>query len=188
METTLFDVPETPGYTLVNSLCSDLFICCTVIKCTSLIEANVVLDEQIFLEELLLVYHNLVTPFLRKKEEGQGESLQVYDIFCKCYNEILSVTALHVQNLYSLHSKRTSTLDDFIIISQGHEFIRIYKFYLQVICDLIVLGGFHHISNIVTPAAEFMNVFRGRMNDKDAKSNEGVILFALQRPIFRLNR
>lgn len=173
---------------LSRVLCSGPFSCCTTTTSPSPNEISEdFINEQIFLEELISFYQNLIRPFQKK---GAITESNVYETLCRCYRELMNITALNVQSLSDYYNYMGKTYD-VTIIANVDECVAIYKYYLNAICDVISLGGFTYIARII----ELPQAMPKKLHDlklpsgtRKMNNNENIIANALQHPLCSLNR
>ena len=132
--------------------------------------------EQSFLEETLLVHGALIKP-LQKKCASVQES-NVYDTLCTCHTDLMHLTCLHVR---SLQEQAPSIM----VVHHAEEFVRTYRNYLSVVCDVIAMGGFTHISRLVDIPHKMFQAFH-EPGKKSKKNQENVVSCALLHPLKRL--
>ncbi|XP_043467736.1 alsin [Leptopilina heterotoma] len=171
---------------LSRILCSGPFSCCTTTSPSANEISEDFINEQIFLEELISFYQHLIRPF-QKKGAAANES-NVYETLCRCYTELMNITALNVQSLSDYYNNMGKTYE-VTIIANVDECVAIYKYYLNAICDVISLSGFTHIARII----ELPQAMPKKLHDLKALgtrkiNNENVIATSLQNPLFGLNR
>ena len=143
-------------------------------------------NEQIFLEEIISSYQNLIRPF-QKKGAVTRES-NVYETLCRCYTELMSITALNVQSLSDYYN-HIGKAYDVTIIANIDECITVYKYYLNAICDVISLGGFSHIARIIDNSQALPKKWTDSKAFEARKiSNENNVATALRHPLCSLNR
>ncbi|XP_063974137.1 alsin isoform X2 [Diachasmimorpha longicaudata] len=144
--------------------------------------------EQIFLEEMITVHQNLIKPF--QKKAGATQETNVYDTLCRCYTELLSLTALNAMTLEDF-SNQIGEAYEVSLVSHYEEFITVYKYYLNAICDVVSLGGFGHMGKLMSDLPAILTrLFNDSSNlDHPApRKTQEVIAVALQYPLTRLNR
>lgn len=171
---------------LSRILCSGPFSCCTTTSPSANEISEDFINEQIFLEELITFYQHLIRPF-QKKGAAANES-NVYETLCRCYTELMNITALNVQSLSDYYNNMGKTYE-VTIIANVDECVAIYKYYLNAICDVISLSGFTHIARII----ELPLAMPKKLHDLKAVgtrkiNNENIIATSLQNPLFGLNR
>ena len=167
-------------------LCSGPYSCCTAM-CPSANEISEDFkNEQIFLEEIISFYQNLIRPFQKKGAATQESN--VYETLCRCYTELMNITALNVQSL-SEYYNHVGKAYEVTIIAHIEECVAVYKYYLNAICDVISLGGFTHIARIVElPQAVPKKLQDAKSHEVRKLNNENLISTALQHPLRSLNR
>ncbi|XP_015114192.1 alsin [Diachasma alloeum] len=145
--------------------------------------------EQIFLEEMITVHQNFIKPF--QKKAGATQESNVYDTLCRCYSELLSLTALNVSTLED-YSNQIGEAYEVSLVSHYEEFIAVYKYYLNAICDAVSLGGFGHMGKMMSdlPAVvtKLFNDSSSTPDHQTPRRTQEVIAVALQYPLTRLNR
>ncbi|XP_011306147.1 alsin [Fopius arisanus] len=141
--------------------------------------------EQAFLEEMITIHQNLIKPF--QKKAGATQEANVYDTLCRCYSELLSLTALNVSTLED-YSNQIGEAYEVSLVSHYEEFITVYKYYLNAICDVVSLGGFGHMGKMMNDLpAVVSRLFESSTGDHQKKTQE-TIAMALQYPLINLNR
>lgn len=179
------EVPE-PQCISKRVFCSGPYSCCIVSNQTvnDLLES--LISEQIFLEEMIVVYQNLIKPFQKK---GAVAQKNVYETLCRCYTELMSITALNVLSLLD-HYNQSGEAYDIVIVASVNEYIAVYKSYLSRICGVISCNGFAHIAKTVEAPQVLLKMFRNSVKGHDTKKavNEITISLALQYPLCRLPR
>nr|XP_032529484.1 alsin [Danaus plexippus plexippus] len=144
---------------------------------------------QRYLEEMLLIYHSLVKPFLKKSKSITLHS-NVYETVCDIFGDILYITALNVLSTWQYAEKHISECD-ISLIKNLEEFIFLYKKYYLAVSNLIVIGGFAHINNIVDVPSSIYNLFSDQLPTNKQKYNkktlEVVVALAFVQPLTRLS-
>lgn len=144
---------------------------------------------QRYLEEMLLIYHTLLKPFLKKSKAITAHS-NVYETVCDIFSDLLNVTALNVLSLWQYAEKHISECD-ISLIKHLEEFIFLYRKYYIAISNLIVIGGFAHINNIVDVLSSVYNLFSDQLPTNKQKNNkktlEAVVGLAFVQPLTRLS-
>jgi amyotrophic lateral sclerosis 2 protein len=180
------EIPEMKDHALKNIFCSNNFSCCTINDQLLKPISDILTEEQIFLDETLCVYKNLIIPF--QKKGFVISELNVYETLCRYHTELLSLNVLHVQSLWEYYN-RTLELCDVAIIKNVNEFIRVYKFYFNTICDITVLSGFVQIAKLIDVLKVPSSFFKNKIKSKDANiTNEAIIEFSLKHPLQHLSR
>lgn len=180
------EVPEIQDHTLKNIFCSNAFTFCAMTNETIRVISDSLIKEQIFLDELLYVYQNLIVPF--QKKGGATRESNVYETLCRCHKELLNIHVLHVKTLCDYYNHAIEA-HEVTIIANADECICIYRSYLNTICDIIALSGFVQIAKLVDVLEVLSNVFKEKVDSKDANiSNEFIIAFVLQQPLQHLIR
>lgn len=162
---------------------------CSVEESTICPEFQNLSIAQRYLEELLLIYHSLVKPFLKKSKSIVSHS-NVYEIVCDIFGDILNVTALNVLSTWQYAEKHINECD-VSLIKNLEEYIFLYKKYYIAISNLIVIGGFAHINNIVDVPSSIYNLFSDQLPTNKQKNNkktlEAVVALAFVQPLTRLS-
>lgn len=144
---------------------------------------------QRYLEEMLLIYHSLVKPFLKKSKAITSHS-NVYETVCDIFGDILNVTALNVLSTWQYAEKHVNECD-ISMIKNLEEFIFLYQKYYVAISNLIVIGGFAHINNIVDVPSSIYNLFSDQLPSNKQKYNkktsETLVGLAFFQPLTRLS-
>ncbi|XP_067007576.2 alsin [Anabrus simplex] len=141
--------------------------------------------EQSFLEEVILVQNRLIKPL--QKKGGVAQENSVYENLCVCYSEVLGLTTLNVLTLWECTEYDTDT-SCITMVHSVEEHVKVYKNYLNVICDIISLSGFTHIARIVDIPPKLFAYFSERLQSKkNKKSPEAVVQCALLNPLNRLS-
>ena len=133
-------------------------------------------QEQNFLEETLLVHTSLIKPLQKKCSLVQETN--VYDALCTCHTDLMHLTCLHVRSLQE-HG------GPIMVVHNADEFVRTYRNYLSVVCDVIALGGFAHISRLVDIPHKMFQAFH-EQGKKNKKNQENVVSCSLLHPLKRL--
>ncbi|XP_043251170.1 alsin isoform X2 [Colletes gigas] len=76
------------------------------------------------------------------------------------------------------------------VVANVEEYITVYKYYLNAICDIISLSGFTYIAKIIEVPRIITSLFPNKLKSNDTKkvSNEFIIATALQDPLRKLDR
>lgn len=145
------------------------------------------ISEQIFLEEILIVYQNLIRPF--QKRGGAMQESNVYETLCRCYTELLSFSVLNVISLWD-YFNHIGEAYEVTIVANVEEYITVYKYYLNAVCDIISLSGFTYIAKIIEIPQVITNLFMDKLKTNETKkvADEITITMALQHPLHKLNR
>ncbi|XP_046961989.1 alsin [Vanessa cardui] len=162
---------------------------CSVEKSTICPEFQNLSIAQRYLEEMLLIYHSLVKPFLKKSKAITTHS-NVYETVCDIFGDILNITALNVLSTWQYAEKHINECD-ISLIKNLEEFIYLYRKYYISISNLIVIGGFAHINNIVDVPSSIYNLFSDQLPTNKQKNNkktlEAVVSLAFVQPLTRLS-
>ncbi|XP_011499590.1 PREDICTED: alsin [Ceratosolen solmsi marchali] len=180
------EIPEAKDYVLKNIFCSNNLSCCTINDELIKPISEILTEEQIFLDETLYIYKNLIIPF--QKKGFIASELNVYETMCRYHNELLSINVLNVESIWEYYNC-TNKLYDIVIIKNVNEFISIYKFYFNIICDIIALNGFVQIAKLIDVVKVLSNFFKNKIKNKDTNvTNEAIIEFVLKNPLQHLSR
>lgn len=162
---------------------------CSVEESTICPEFQNLSIAQRYLEELLLIYQSLVKPFLKKSKAIASHS-NVYETVCDIFGDILNVNALNVLSTWQYAEKHIHECD-ISLIKNLEEFIFLYKTYYIAVSNLIVIGGFVHINNIVDVPSSIYNLFSDQLPSNKQKNNkktlEAVVGLAFVQPLTRLS-
>lgn len=163
------------------------YSCCSVINEPKINISEDLISEQIFLEEILIVYQNLIRPF--QKRGGAMQESNVYETLCRCYTELLSFSVLNVISLWD-YFNHIGEAYEVTIVANVEEYITVYKYYLNAVCDIISLSGFTYIAKIIEIPQVITNLFMDKLKTNETKkvSDEITITMALQHPLHKLNR
>ncbi|XP_076625542.1 amyotrophic lateral sclerosis 2 isoform X2 [Colletes latitarsis] len=76
------------------------------------------------------------------------------------------------------------------VVANVEEYITVYKYYLNAICDIISLSGFTYIAKIIEVPQIITNLFTNKLKSNETKkvNNEFIIAMALQHPLHKLDR
>ncbi|XP_045511220.1 alsin [Colias croceus] len=144
---------------------------------------------QRYLEEMLLIYHSLIKPFLKKSKAISSNS-NVYEMVCDIFSDILNLTALNVLSTWQYAEKHINECD-ISLIKNLEEFIYLYKKYYIAVSNLIVIGGFAQINNIIDVPTSVYNLFSDQLPSNKQKNNkktsEAIIALAFVQPLTRLS-
>ncbi|XP_033359057.1 alsin [Bombus vosnesenskii] len=163
------------------------YSCCSVINEPKINISEDLISEQIFLEEILIVYQNLIRPF--QKRGGAMQESNVYETLCRCYTELLSFSVLNVISLWD-YFNHIGEAYEVTIVANVEEYITVYKYYLNAVCDIISLSGFTYIAKIIEIPQVITNLFMDKLKTNETKkvADEITITMALQHPLHKLNR
>lgn len=163
------------------------YSCCSVINEPKINISEDLISDQIFLEEILIVYQNLIKPF--QKKGGAMQESNVYETLCRCYTELLSFSVLNVISLWD-YFNHIGEAYEVTVIANVEEYITVYKYYLNAVCDVISLSGFTYIAKIIEIPQVVTNLFMDKLKSNETKkvSDETIITMALQHPLRKLNR
>lgn len=144
---------------------------------------------QRYLEEMLIIYHNLVKPFLKKSKAITLHS-NVYENVCDIFGDILNITALNVLSVWQYAEKHINECD-ISLIKNLEEFIYLYRKYYVAVSNLIVIGGFSHINNVVDVPTSVYNLFSDQLpsnkQKNTKKTSEAIVALAFVQPLTRLS-
>ncbi|CAK1603467.1 unnamed protein product [Parnassius mnemosyne] len=144
---------------------------------------------QRYLEEMILIYQSLVKPFLKKSKAITLHS-NVYETVCDIFGDILNITALNVLSTWQYAEKHIHECD-ISLIKNLEEYIYLYKKYYLAISNLIVIGGFAHINNVIDVPSSVYNLFSDQLPSNKQKNNkktlEAVVALAFVQPLTRLS-
>jgi amyotrophic lateral sclerosis 2 protein len=144
---------------------------------------------QRYLEEMLIIYHSLVKPFLKKSKAITAHSI-IYETVCDIFSDILNTTALNVLSMWQYAEKHINECD-ISLIKNLEEYIYLYRKYYVALSNLIVIGGFNHIKNIVDVPTSVYNLFSDQLPSKKQKNNkktsEAIVALAFVQPLIRLS-
>nr|XP_012139045.1 PREDICTED: alsin isoform X2 [Megachile rotundata] len=163
------------------------YSCCSVINEPEINVSEDLINDQIFLEEILIVYKNLIKPF--QKKGGAMQESNVYETLCRCYTELLSFSALNVISLWDYFNHIGETYE-VTVVANVEEYVTVYRYYLNAVCDVISLSGFTYIAKIIEVPQVITNLFIEKLKSNEVKkvTNEIIITMALQHPLHKLNR
>ena len=182
------DIAENEEYSAKLISCSGPYSCCAIINQPISDISEDLINDQIFLEEMLVVYQNLIKPF--QKKGGATQESNVYETLCRCYIELMSFTALNVLSLWD-YSNHTGEAYEVTLVANIEEYVTVYKYYLNAICDVISLGGFTNMARIVNDVPQVLKrlfISKIRSGESTKNVNEAIITTALKYPLNRLNR
>ncbi|XP_013133821.1 PREDICTED: uncharacterized protein LOC106099733 [Papilio polytes] len=144
---------------------------------------------QRYLEEMILIHQSLVKPFL-KKSKAITQHSNVYENICDIFGDILNITALNVLSIWQYAEKHINECD-IPLIKNIEEYIYLYRKYYLAISNLIVIGGFAHINNVVDVPSSVYNLFSDQLPTNKQKNNkktlEAVVALAFVQPLIRLS-
>ncbi|XP_030041146.2 alsin [Manduca sexta] len=144
---------------------------------------------QRYLEEMLLIYHNLVKPFLKKSKSISVHS-NIYETVCDIFGDILNITALNVLSMWQYAEKHINECD-ISLVKNLEEFIYLYRKYYVAISNLIVIGGFTQINSVVDVPTNIYNLFSDQLPSNKQKNNkktsEAIVALAFVQPLTRLS-
>ncbi|XP_076647419.1 amyotrophic lateral sclerosis 2 [Halictus rubicundus] len=163
------------------------YSCCSVINETERNISQDLIEDQTYMEEILIIYKNLIKPL--QKKGGAMQELNVYETLCRCYTELLSFSVLHIISLWN-YFNHIGEAYEVVVVANVEEYITVYKYYLNAICDVISLNGFTYIAKIIDVPRIITNLFTSKLksNEKKKIENEIVITMALKYPLHNLNR
>ncbi|XP_076168851.1 amyotrophic lateral sclerosis 2 isoform X2 [Ptiloglossa arizonensis] len=166
---------------------SGKYSCCSLINEPEINISEDLINDQIFLEEILMVYKHLIKPF--QKKGGAMQESNVYETLCRCYTELLSFSALNVISLWD-YFNHIGEAYEVTVVANVEEYITVYKYYLNAICDVTSLSGFTYIAKIIEVPQIITNLFSNKLKSNGVKkvTNEVIITMALQHPLRKLNR
>ncbi|XP_063838973.1 alsin [Ostrinia nubilalis] len=144
---------------------------------------------QRYLEEMLLIYHSLIKPFLKKSKVITSHSI-IYETVCDIFSDILNTTALNVLSMWQYAEKHINECD-ISLIKNLEEYIYLYRKYYVAVSNLIVIGGFSNINNIVDVPNSIYNLFSDQLPSNKQKNNkktlEAIVALAFVQPLTRLS-
>ncbi|XP_049870567.1 alsin [Pectinophora gossypiella] len=144
---------------------------------------------QRYLEEMLLIYHSLIKPFLKKSKVITTHS-NIYEVVCDIFGDILNITALNVLSMWQYAEKHIIECD-ISLIKNLEEYIYLYKKYYVAVSNLIVIGGFTQINNVVDVLTSVYNLFSDQLPSNKQKNNkktlEAIVALAFVQPLTRLS-
>ncbi|XP_064292044.1 alsin isoform X1 [Plodia interpunctella] len=144
---------------------------------------------QRYLEEMLLIYHSLVKPFLKRSKSITVHSI-IYETVCDMFGDILNITALNVLSIWQYAEKHINECD-ISLIKNLEEYIYLYRKYYVAVSNLIVIGGFTQINNIVDVPSSVYNLFSDQLPSNKQKNNkktlEAIVALAFVQPLIRLS-
>ncbi|XP_053978355.1 alsin [Hylaeus volcanicus] len=181
------DIETSSEYSSRQIFSSGEYSCCSVINEPEINISEDLVNDQVFLEELLIVYQHLIKPF--QKKGGAMQESNVYETLCRCYTELLSFSALNVVSLWDYFNHMGEAYE-VTVIANVEEYITVYKYYLNAICDVISLSGSTYIAKIIEVPQIITNLFSNKLRSNETKkvTNEIIITMALQHPLRKLNR
>lgn len=181
------DVQSNKEFSPKQIFCSDQYSCCSLTNEPKININEDLVNDQIFLEQIVTVYQNLIKPF--QKKVGATQESNVYETLCRCYTEMLNFSVLNVVSLWD-YFNHIGEAYEVVIIANIEEFSTIYKYYLNVICDIISFGGFVYIAKIIEVPQIVSNLFIDKLKGNGTKkiNNEIAITMALQHPLKNLER
>ncbi|XP_059059278.1 alsin isoform X2 [Achroia grisella] len=144
---------------------------------------------QRYLEEMLLIYHSLIKPFLKKSKAVNVHSI-IYENVCDIFGDILNITALNVLSMWQYAEKHINECD-ISLIKNLEEYIYLYRKYYVAVSNLIVIGGFSQINSIVDVSSSIYNLFIDQLPSYKQKNNkktlEAIVALAFVQPLTRLS-
>ncbi|XP_052757842.1 LOW QUALITY PROTEIN: alsin [Galleria mellonella] len=144
---------------------------------------------QRYLEEMLLIYHSLIKPFLKKSKVVNLHSI-IYETVCDIFGDILNITALNVLSMWQYAEKHIIECD-ISLIKNLEEYIYLYRKYYVAVSNLIVIGGFSQINSIVDVPSSIYNLFSDQLPSNKQKNNkktlEAIVALAFVQPLTRLS-
>ncbi|KAL4715174.1 hypothetical protein ACJJTC_012221 [Scirpophaga incertulas] len=156
------------------------------VKCPEFQDLSI---AQRYLEEMILIFHSLVKPFLKKSKVIVAHS-NIYETVCDIFSDILNITALNVLSMWQYAEKHINECD-ISLIKNLEEYIYLYKKYYVAISNLIVISGFNHINNLVDVPNTVYNLFSDQLPTNKQKNNkktsETIIGLAFFQPLTRLS-
>ncbi|XP_029056491.2 alsin [Osmia bicornis bicornis] len=181
------DIETNNEYSPRQIFSSGEYSCCAVINEPEINVSEDLVSDQIFLEEILIVYQNLIKPF--QKKGGAMQESNVYETLCRCYTELLSFSALNVISLWD-YFNHIGEAYEVTIVANAEEYVNVYRYYINAVCDVISLSGFTYIAKLIEVPQVIANLFMEKLKVSEIKkvNNEIVITMALQHPLHKLNR
>ncbi|KAG8034358.1 hypothetical protein G9C98_007434 [Cotesia typhae] len=165
------------------------FSCCSIINQEINIITNDLTNEQILLEEMIIIHQNLIKPFQKRNVAIQESN--AYDTLCRCYTELMNFITLNVLSLCD-YFNYISEAYEVILVVNVDEFITVYKYYLNAVCDITSLGGFAHIAKLMNDLPTVVvRLFQDKITTKEASkkiSSEDIITYAFYHLLKQLNR
>lgn len=144
---------------------------------------------QRYLEEMLLIYHYLIKPFLKKSKAVTTHS-NIYETVCDIFGDILNITALNVLSVWQYAEKHINECD-ISLLKNLEEYIYLYRKYYVAISNLIVIGGFTQINSVVDVPTSIYNLFSDQLPSNKQKNNkktsEAIVALAFVQPLTRLS-
>lgn len=144
---------------------------------------------QRYLEEMLLIYHSVIKPFLKKSKVITLHS-NIYETVCDIFGDILNITALNVLSIWQYAEKHINECD-ISLIKNLEEYIYLYRKYYVAVSNLIVIGGFSQINSIVDVPSSVYNLFSDQLPSNKQKNNkktlEAIVALAFVQPLTRLS-
>lgn len=145
--------------------------------------------EQQFLEEMTLVHQSLIRPLLKVTASIASNSM-VFESLCCIYADIMYFTAVNVLSFWK-YTEGHKIATEIALIQNCEEHISLYEKYLNAVCNIIVINGFHVMSSYLDVPVPLNNLFNDKLPSSKQKSNktisEGIIFYAIMHPLSRLN-
>nr|XP_033325881.1 alsin isoform X1 [Megalopta genalis]XP_033325882.1 alsin isoform X1 [Megalopta genalis] len=179
------DIEICDDYSVTEIFGSGEYSCCSVINETARNISQDLIDEQVYLEKILIIFKNLIKPL--QKKGGAMQELNVYETLCRCYTELLSFSVLNVISLWN-YFNHIGEAYEVVVVANVDEYITVYKYYLNAICDVICLSGFTYIAKIIEVPRVITNLFNGKWKSIEKKNFENEFDMALKYPLDNLNR
>lgn len=140
--------------------------------------------EQIYLEELLTVQSFLIKPLLRKN--FNSPDLNVYETLLRNYNEVVNFTAISLSTLVD-YCNGNIPMSEIILIKHSEEHLFMYKNYLKTVCNVISIGGFSYLSQLIELPSQLYKLSMQSYSKRDSKSAENVIHWLFTHSLRRLS-
>ncbi|KAK3916569.1 Alsin [Frankliniella fusca] len=124
---------------------------------------------------------------------GSADEQYMYGILCQRYSDVVSFTALNTHSLWEF-AKNGTDASIVAMVRNADEHIQVYKKYLEAACNVLSVGGFSFMSNVVEIPPRISELFADRLPPigplkKGMKRNicEATFSCALLHPLTRLN-
>ncbi|CAK9829874.1 ALS2 [Anthophora retusa] len=181
------DIETNNEYSTHQIFSSGEYSCCSVINEPQINISEDLINDQIFLQEILIVYQNLIKPF--QKKGGAIQESNIYETLCRCYTELLSFSVLNIISLWD-YFNHIGEAYEVTIVANVKEYITVYRYYLNALCDVICLSGFTYIAKLIEIPQVLANLFTDKLKSNEIKkiTDEIIITIALQHPLQKLNR
>ncbi|CAB0036755.1 unnamed protein product [Trichogramma brassicae] len=186
---------------LVGIFCSQDYKCCTSVLTSSMSRSIVscldesLIEAQVYLTETLLTQQHLVAQLQKKSASVPTlrEFASAFDELCRYHRELLSLIALHAQELTYFHEQAIlNSLDTdhyprLVIVANVEECVAVYKAYLQALCDLTAISGLSQIAKVIDVLPTLLKHFQNKLKcDVNSDiTNEALVVFALHLPLLQ---